>query len=53
MRHFADCVLHDRPPAVTGDDGLAVTRIVAAIHESARSRQPIVLNPRREDADGR
>jgi predicted dehydrogenase len=52
VRHFVDCVLHDRPPAVTGDDGLAVTRIVAAIHESARSRQPVVLNSRREDADG-
>lgn len=52
VRHFADCVLHDRPPAVTGEDGLAVTRIVAAIHHSAVSRQPVLLNRSEEDRDG-
>jgi predicted dehydrogenase len=44
LRHFTDCVLLQREPLVDGEDGLAVTRIVAAIHESARSRQPVVLH---------
>jgi predicted dehydrogenase len=43
LRHFTDCVLQEREPLVDGEDGLAVTRIVAAIHESARNRQPVVL----------
>jgi predicted dehydrogenase len=44
LRHFTDCVALGREPFVDGEDGLAVTRIVAAIHESARNRQPVVLH---------
>jgi predicted dehydrogenase len=44
LRHFTDCVLLQREPLVDGDDGLAVTRIVAAIHESARAHQPVILH---------
>jgi predicted dehydrogenase len=44
LRHFTDCVLLEREPMVNGEDGLAATRIVAAIHESARNRQPVVLS---------
>ena len=43
IRHFIDCVLHDRSPEVTGRDGLEVTRIVLAIEESARTGRPVEL----------
>jgi predicted dehydrogenase len=35
MEHFVDCVLHDRPPLVTGEDGRAVMEIIFAAYESA------------------
>lgn len=34
IRHFVDCLADDRDPVVTGEDGLAVTRAIAAIRES-------------------
>lgn len=37
IRHFAECVLNDREPRVTGADGLIVTRIIEAIEESVRT----------------
>ena len=41
IRHFADCVIHDREPAIGVADGLENTRVLVAIHESARSGQPV------------
>jgi predicted dehydrogenase len=35
MEHFVDCVLHDRQPLVTGEDGRAVMEIIFAAYESA------------------
>jgi predicted dehydrogenase len=35
MEHFVDCVLNDKPPLVTGDDGRAVMEIIFAAYESA------------------
>ena len=43
IRHFADCVIHDRDPLVPGEVGLEVTRIVQAIMESAETGQPVDL----------
>ena len=43
IEHFIDCVVRDLPPAVTGEDGLAATRVVQAMEESARAGQPIEL----------
>ena len=40
IRHFADCVMNDREPRVTGEDGLIVTRIIEAIEESVKTRRP-------------
>ena len=49
-RELPDIVLMDIQ--LPGEDGLAVTRIVAAIHQSARSRQPVLLNTSEEERDG-
>ncbi len=43
IRHFIDCVLHDREPRVTGEDGLKTTRIIQAIEESVRSGRPVEM----------
>jgi len=43
IRHFIDCVLHDREPRVTGQDGLEVTKIIQAIEESARTGLPVEM----------
>jgi len=34
MEHFVDCVLNDKQPLVTGEDGRAVMEIVFAAYES-------------------
>jgi len=39
--HFVDCVLDDREPLATGEDGLAVTKIIAAIERSIESGSPV------------
>jgi predicted dehydrogenase len=41
IRHFADCVINDTEPVVTGEDGLRNTEVLVAIHESARTGQPV------------
>ena len=43
IRHFVDCVVNDREPMVTGEDGLEATRIVSAIRESSRTGEPVNL----------
>jgi len=34
-RHFLDCISHDRPPRISGDDGLEVLRVIEAARVSA------------------
>lgn len=41
IRHFLDCMIEDRDPIVTGRDGLEVTKVICAIEESVRTRQPV------------
>ena len=43
IRHFAECVIDGRPPLVDGFDGLAVTRLVLAMEESARLGAPVAV----------
>ncbi len=45
IEHFIDCVVNDRQPMATGEDGLAAARVVAAMDESARTGQPVELKP--------
>jgi predicted dehydrogenase len=44
IRHFIDCVVNDKAPMVTGNDGLVVTRVIEAIEESVRTGMPVLLD---------
>jgi predicted dehydrogenase len=48
IRHFVDCLVSDRAPVVTGEDGLAVTRAIAAIRESIAAGAPVAVAPSRQ-----
>lgn len=39
--HFVDCILDCRKPLATGEDGLAVTKIISAIERSIESGAPV------------
>jgi predicted dehydrogenase len=41
IKHFADCVIHNRDPLVPGEVGLEVTRVACAIETSAQSGLPV------------
>lgn len=41
IRHFIDCVRLDRTPHVSGDDGLAATKVILAMMESAKTQRPV------------
>jgi predicted dehydrogenase len=43
IRYFADCVIHDRHPVPTGEDGLRNTAIICAAIQSAATGQPVEL----------
>ena len=43
IRHFADCVINGNTPLVSGEEGLAVTRVLCAIEEAAHKGQPVEL----------
>ena len=43
IKYFADCVIHDMPVIGTGEEGLAVTQIICAAMESAKTGQPVTL----------
>jgi predicted dehydrogenase len=44
INHFIECVAEDREPMVTGEDGLAVTRVVSSILESVGKSAEIYLS---------
>ncbi|RKY03761.1 gfo/Idh/MocA family oxidoreductase [Candidatus Poribacteria bacterium] len=41
MEHFVDCVLNDKEPLVTGEDGRAVLEIIFAAYQSAGTGQKV------------
>jgi predicted dehydrogenase len=43
IRHFVECVLCDRQPLVTGEDGLAATRVIEAMEQSADTGQVVEI----------
>jgi predicted dehydrogenase len=43
-RHFVDCVQNDRPPSITGEDGLAALRISHAILTSHHERRVVLID---------
>ncbi|HHY93882.1 MAG TPA: Gfo/Idh/MocA family oxidoreductase [Firmicutes bacterium] len=44
IKHFIECVVCDRYPVVTVEDGLAVTKIISAALESAKRGAPVNLS---------
>ena len=44
IARFVDAVVDDKPVLVSGEEAAVVTRVLAAIEESARRRQPIELD---------
>src|SRR5688572_12112528 len=43
--YFSDCILNDRRPEPSGEEGMQDVRIVQALYASARSGKPISLRP--------
>jgi predicted dehydrogenase len=45
LLYFSDCVIDDRDPEPSGEEGLQDVRIVEALYQSARSRKPVTIPP--------
>jgi glucose-fructose oxidoreductase len=45
LLYFSDCVLKDRQPEPSGEEGLQDVRIVEALYASAKSGRPVTLRP--------
>jgi glucose-fructose oxidoreductase len=43
LLYFSDCVLSDKEPEPSGEEGLADVRIIRALYQSAQSGQPVRL----------
>jgi predicted dehydrogenase len=43
--YFSDCILNDRKPEPSGEEGMQDVRIVQALYKSATSRKPVSLPP--------
>jgi predicted dehydrogenase len=45
LLYFSDCILNDRPPEPSGEEGMQDVKIVEALYASARSGKPIAIRP--------
>jgi hypothetical protein len=43
--YFSDCIIHDRTPEPSGNEGLADVRIINAIYESAEIGRAVRIEP--------
>lgn len=43
LSHFIDCILEDKKPYVSGEDGREVTKILFSIHKSIKEGKPVKL----------
>ncbi|RJP66945.1 MAG: gfo/Idh/MocA family oxidoreductase [Ignavibacteriales bacterium] len=43
IQHFIDCLINDKNPLVTAEDGLEATKVIVALEKSAQTKQPINL----------
>ncbi len=48
LLHFSDCILNDREPEPSGEEGLQDVRIVQALYESAETGKAVRILPYRE-----
>lgn len=44
IKDFADAILTDRPPSITGEDGVAALKVVEAIYTSAEERRWVAVS---------
>jgi predicted dehydrogenase len=44
MRHFADCILANKPHTATGEEGLTVMELLDAIYKSAATGRPVKVH---------
>jgi len=40
---FADCIIHDRLPSITGEDGMRAMEVSLAAYKAIREKRPVVL----------
>lgn len=45
LLYFSDCILNDREPEPSGEEGLQDVRIVRALYRSAQTGRPVALRP--------
>ncbi len=45
LEYFSDCVLNDKEPEPSGQDGLADVRIIEALLKSAEDNRPVTVKP--------
>jgi glucose-fructose oxidoreductase len=50
LLYFSDCILKNRQPEPSGEEGMQDVRIVQALYKSARAGKPIPLPPGPRDA---
>ncbi len=43
MDYFSECIIEDRPPYSTGEEGMQDQRIMEAIYQSAHEKRPVKL----------
>lgn len=43
IKHFVTCVVEDKEPLITGEDGLALTKTLCAVVQSAKEGRPVDL----------
>ncbi|MBI4720753.1 MAG: Gfo/Idh/MocA family oxidoreductase [Chitinivibrionia bacterium] len=43
--HFIDCILHKKTPLTTGEEALAVLKVLDAMYESASTQKEVQLSP--------
>jgi glucose-fructose oxidoreductase len=48
LSYFSDCILHNKDPEPSGNEGLADVRIIAALYRSAQRGRPVKINPVRQ-----
>ncbi len=45
LLYFSDCILKNRKPEPSGEEGMQDVRIVQALYQSARSSRPVAIRP--------
>ncbi|MGZ9262151.1 MAG: Gfo/Idh/MocA family oxidoreductase, partial [Candidatus Binatia bacterium] len=49
LDYFSNCILNDRTPEPSGQEGIADVRIIEALYRSAKRRRPVKIQYLRQD----